>query len=45
MSSPIPSSRALYLRLLGHVRPYRPALLAGVLAMVVGGLALSLIHI
>jgi ATP-binding cassette, subfamily B, bacterial MsbA len=39
MSSPIPSSRALYLRLLGHVRPYRPALLAGVLAMVVGGLA------
>jgi subfamily B ATP-binding cassette protein MsbA len=34
-----PSSAALYRRLLRHVWPYRAALLAGVVAMVVGGLA------
>ena len=34
-----PTSTALYLRLLGYVRPYRAVLLAGVLAMVVGGVA------
>jgi len=39
MSHPTLSGRALYLRLLGHVRPYRQAVLAAVLAMVVGGLA------
>ena len=39
MSSTPPSGRSLYLRLLGHVRPYREAILAAVLAMVVGGLA------
>jgi subfamily B ATP-binding cassette protein MsbA len=33
------SSRELYLRLLRHVWPYRGALLAGIVAMVVGGLA------
>ncbi len=33
------SGRALYARLLGHVRPYRQAVLAAVLAMIVGGLA------
>ncbi|HET9576414.1 MAG TPA: ABC transporter transmembrane domain-containing protein, partial [Usitatibacter sp.] len=33
------SGRQLYARLLRHVWPYRAALLAGVLAMVVGGLA------
>jgi subfamily B ATP-binding cassette protein MsbA len=39
MTKPHPSSRELYLRLLKHVWPYRAALLAGVLAMIVGGLA------
>ena len=34
-----PSSRQLYRRLLGYVWPYRAALAAGVLAMIVGGLA------
>ncbi len=34
-----PSSRDLYARLLRYVRPYRWVLLAGVVAMVVGGLA------
>ncbi|HYC34816.1 MAG TPA: lipid A export permease/ATP-binding protein MsbA [Usitatibacter sp.] len=34
-----PTSRQLYLRLLKHVWPYRAALFAGVLAMIVGGLA------
>ena len=34
-----PSSRDLYLRLLGYVRPYREAVLAVALAMIVGGLA------
>jgi subfamily B ATP-binding cassette protein MsbA len=33
------SSRELYLRLLGHVRPYREAVFAVALAMVIGGLA------
>jgi subfamily B ATP-binding cassette protein MsbA len=33
------SSRALYARLLRHVWPYRAALLGGVLAMIIGGLA------
>jgi len=33
------SSRALYARLLRHVWPYRAALLGGILAMIVGGLA------
>jgi subfamily B ATP-binding cassette protein MsbA len=33
------SSRELYLRLLGHVWPYRGALAAGIVAMIVGGLA------
>jgi subfamily B ATP-binding cassette protein MsbA len=33
------SSRALYLRLLRHVWPYRAALAAGILGMIVGGLA------
>ena len=33
------SSRALYVRLLRHVWPYRHALLGAVVAMVVGGLA------
>ena len=33
------SSRALYARLLRHVWPYRGALLAGIVAMIVGGLA------
>ena len=33
------SGRALYFRLLGYVRPYREAVLAAVLAMIVGGLA------
>ena len=39
MTPPLASSRELYLRLLKHVWPYRAALAAGVLAMVVGGLA------
>jgi len=34
-----PSSRELYLRLLRHVWPYRAALAAGILGMIVGGLA------
>ncbi len=34
-----PTSRALYLRLLKHVWPYRAALFTGVAAMIVGGLA------
>ena len=34
-----PSGRQLYARLLRHVWPYRAALLGGVLAMIVGGLA------
>ena len=38
MSAP-QSSGALYRRLLGHVWPYRAALLGGVLAMIIGGLA------
>ena len=33
------TSRQLYVRLLRHVWPYRGALLAGVMAMIVGGLA------
>jgi subfamily B ATP-binding cassette protein MsbA len=33
------TSRALYLRLLRHVWPYRAALLASIVAMIVGGLA------
>jgi subfamily B ATP-binding cassette protein MsbA len=33
------SSRDLYLRLLRHVWPYRAALVAGIVAMIVGGLA------
>ena len=39
MTKPPPTSRELYLRLLKHVWPYRAALLAGVLAMIAGGLA------
>jgi subfamily B ATP-binding cassette protein MsbA len=39
MKEPPQSSRELYLRLLRHVWPYRGALLAGIVAMVVGGLA------
>jgi subfamily B ATP-binding cassette protein MsbA len=39
MTKPHASSRELYLRLLKHVWPYRAALAAGVLAMIVGGLA------
>ncbi|HEX7558272.1 MAG TPA: lipid A export permease/ATP-binding protein MsbA [Usitatibacter sp.] len=39
MSKPQPSSRELYLRLLRHVWPYRGALAAGIVAMIVGGLA------
>src|SRR5207247_3073725 len=39
MSRPPSSSRELYLRLLGHVWPYRGALFAGIAAMIVGGLA------
>ena len=34
-----PSGRELYLRLLRHVWPYRAVLAAGVVAMIVGGLA------
>jgi subfamily B ATP-binding cassette protein MsbA len=34
-----PSSRALYARLLKYVWPYRGALFAGVVAMIIGGLA------
>src|SRR6185436_17975282 len=33
------SSASLYRRLLGHVWPYRGVLAAGILAMIVGGLA------
>ena len=33
------TSRALYLRLLRHVWPYRAALFASIVAMIVGGLA------
>jgi subfamily B ATP-binding cassette protein MsbA len=39
MSKPQPTSRELYLRLLRHVWPYRGALAAGIVAMIVGGLA------
>jgi ATP-binding cassette, subfamily B, bacterial MsbA len=39
MSVSHPSSRELYLRLLRHVWPYRAALFAGIVAMVVGGVA------
>jgi subfamily B ATP-binding cassette protein MsbA len=39
MSEPPPSSRELYLRLLRHVWPYRGVLAAGIVAMIVGGLA------
>ncbi len=40
MTSPTgPTSRALYARLLRHVWPYRRALFAGIVGMVVGGLA------
>src|SRR4030088_2082341 len=39
MTATHPSSRQLYLRLLGYVWPYRGALLIGILAMIVGGLA------
>jgi subfamily B ATP-binding cassette protein MsbA len=39
MTANHPSSRQLYLRLLGYVWPYRGALLIGILAMIVGGLA------
>jgi subfamily B ATP-binding cassette protein MsbA len=39
MTSKGPTSRQLYQRLLAHVWPYRAALAAGVLAMIVGGLS------
>ena len=39
MNPPTHSSRELYVRLLRHVWPYRAALAAGIVAMVVGGLA------
>src|SRR5260221_2812316 len=39
MTNPGPWSRELYLRWLKRVGPYRAALLGGVLAMIVGGLA------
>jgi subfamily B ATP-binding cassette protein MsbA len=39
MNAPAMSARALYRRLLTHVWPYRRALFAGVVAMIVGGLA------
>src|SRR5256885_16642098 len=40
MTSPTAlTSRQLYLRLLKHVWPYRGALLGGIVAMVIGGLA------
>jgi len=39
MDSPLMTSRQLYTRLLRHVWPYRAALFAGVVAMIVGGLA------
>jgi subfamily B ATP-binding cassette protein MsbA len=39
MSETLPTSRELYLRLLRHVWPYRAALAAGIVAMIVGGLA------
>ncbi|HEY4999878.1 MAG TPA: ABC transporter transmembrane domain-containing protein, partial [Usitatibacter sp.] len=39
MSETPPTSRDLYLRLLKHVWPYRGALAAGIVAMIVGGLA------
>jgi subfamily B ATP-binding cassette protein MsbA len=39
MNPPRHSSRELYVRLLRHVWPYRAALAAGIVAMVVGGLA------
>jgi subfamily B ATP-binding cassette protein MsbA len=39
MTAAQPDSRALYARLLKHVWPYRAALFAAVVAMVVGGLA------
>jgi subfamily B ATP-binding cassette protein MsbA len=39
MNPPKHSSRELYLRLLRHVWPYRGALFAGIVAMIVGGLA------
>ncbi len=39
MTETHPTSRELYLRLLRHVWPYRAALAAGIVAMIVGGLA------
>ncbi|HEX7607027.1 MAG TPA: ABC transporter transmembrane domain-containing protein, partial [Usitatibacter sp.] len=39
MSKTQPTSRDLYLRLMRHVWPYRAALAAGIVAMIVGGLA------
>ena len=39
MTETHPTSRELYLRLLRHVWPYRAALGAGIVAMIVGGLA------
>jgi len=39
MKDSLPTSRELYLRLLAHVWPYRGALAAGIVAMIVGGLA------
>ncbi|MGZ5040506.1 MAG: lipid A export permease/ATP-binding protein MsbA [Usitatibacter sp.] len=39
MTETHPTSRELYLRLLRHVWPYRGALAAGIVAMIVGGLA------
>jgi subfamily B ATP-binding cassette protein MsbA len=39
MTPEAPRSRQLYLRLLRHVWPYRGALLVGIVAMIVGGLA------
>ncbi len=39
MKDSLPSSRELYLRLLAHVWPYRGALAAGIVAMILGGLA------
>jgi ATP-binding cassette, subfamily B, bacterial MsbA len=39
MTAPQPDGRALYARLLKHVWPYRAALFAAIVAMIVGGLA------
>src|SRR6186997_2471591 len=39
MTAQIPAGAGLYRRLLGHVWPYRAVLAAGIVAMIVGGLA------